>query len=86
MANRGGITLVTKRSVIVNGKKTSVSLEPMFWTATKRLAHAQNRTVSDFISDIDDARDVGNLSSAIRLYVLKRFAPAEYITEEQQAA
>jgi predicted DNA-binding ribbon-helix-helix protein len=62
---------VVKRSIIIGGHKTSVSLEDAFWTDLKEIAHSQGATVSKLIAQIDDTRQQGNLSSAIRLYVLE---------------
>ena len=61
---------VVKRSIIIGGHKTSVSLEDAFWTDLKEIAHSQGATLSKLVAQIDDARRQGNLSSAIRLYVL----------------
>jgi predicted DNA-binding ribbon-helix-helix protein len=58
---------IVKRSVVIEGHKTSVSLEDQFWSALKEIAHARQMTLSKLISKIDEA---GNLSSAIRLFVL----------------
>jgi predicted DNA-binding ribbon-helix-helix protein len=62
---------VVKRSIIIGGHKTSVSLEDAFWSDLKEIAHSQGATVSTLVTQIDDTRQQGNLSSAIRLYVLK---------------
>ena len=59
-----------RRSVVIDGHRTSVSIEPEFWDALTVLAKAHGRGVNALIAEIDRARD-GNLSSAIRLYVLK---------------
>jgi len=61
---------VIKRSVVVSGRKTSVSLEDAFWKALKEIAIARNVTLSDLVGSIDAARQQANLSSAIRLFVL----------------
>ncbi len=61
---------VAKRSVVVDGHKTSVSLEDAFWSGLREIAHAQQATVSKLIADIDKTRKSNNLSSAIRLFVL----------------
>ncbi len=61
---------VAKRSVVVNGHKTSVSLEDAFWSCLREIAHAQQATVSKLIADIDKTRETNNLSSTIRLFVL----------------
>ena len=62
---------ITKRSVVIGGHKTSVSLEEPFWNAVRELASEQQVTVSNLLRQIDLARTQGNLSSAIRVYVLE---------------
>jgi predicted DNA-binding ribbon-helix-helix protein len=61
---------VVKRSIVIAGHKTSVSLEGAFWKGLKEIASARNRTMSDLIALIDSQREHANLSSAIRLFVL----------------
>lgn len=61
---------IVKRSVMIAGHATSVSIEKPFWDAFKRTAEAQNKSINQLITEIDEARSV-NLSSAIRLYVLE---------------
>ena len=63
-------SLVVKRSIMVAGHKTSVSLEDAFWNSLKEIASGRNITLSDLITAIDSERRQGNLSSAIRLFVL----------------
>jgi predicted DNA-binding ribbon-helix-helix protein len=63
---------IVKRSIVIDGHKTSVSLEDAFWTALKDIAHAECMTVSKVVADIDKKRKSGNLSSALRLFVLDR--------------
>jgi predicted DNA-binding ribbon-helix-helix protein len=63
-------TSVKKRSVVVHGHRTSVSLEEAFWDALRELAAARGRTVNQLVAEIDAGRG-GNLSSAIRVHVLK---------------
>ena len=60
---------VIKRSVVIDGHKTSVSLEDAFWNDLKEIAYGQQRTRSKIIAEIDKARQHNNLSSAIRLFV-----------------
>jgi predicted DNA-binding ribbon-helix-helix protein len=62
---------VAKRSIVVAGHKTSVSLEDAFWKALKEIAGEREITLSDLVASIDSQRDHGNLSSAIRLFVLE---------------
>ena len=61
---------IIKRSVVVAGHKTSVSLEDQFWDAMKEIAKHRNMTLSDLVAGIDSDRKFSNLSSAIRLFVL----------------
>jgi predicted DNA-binding ribbon-helix-helix protein len=64
---------ILKRSIVVTGHKTSVSLEDAFWTGLKQIALARNLTLSDLVAMIDADRQHGNLSSAIRLFVLNAY-------------
>jgi predicted DNA-binding ribbon-helix-helix protein len=64
---------VVKRSIVIAGHKTSVSLEDAFWKGLKEIAGARNLTLSDLVSTIDSERRHGNLSSAIRLFVLNHY-------------
>ena len=59
-----------KYSVSLNGHRTSISLEPAFWEQLNALAAAQKKSLQKLIEEIDKKRG-GNLSSALRLYVLK---------------
>jgi predicted DNA-binding ribbon-helix-helix protein len=64
---------VIKRSIVIAGHKTSVSLEDAFWTGLKDIAVARHATLSDLVASIDTDRQHGNLSSAIRLFVLDHY-------------
>jgi predicted DNA-binding ribbon-helix-helix protein len=64
---------IAKRSVVIGGHKTSVSLEEPFWTDLKTIARAQHVTLSALVAQIDDTREQSNLSSAIRVFVLRHF-------------
>jgi len=59
-----------KRSVRIKGHNTSLTLEAEFWDELKRLARAQSVSLNKLVARIDAAR-AGNLSSALRLYVLR---------------
>jgi predicted DNA-binding ribbon-helix-helix protein len=50
----------------------SVSLEDAFWSSLKNIAHTDGVPVSKMVTEIDRARERGNLSSAIRLFILER--------------
>ncbi|MGY4597553.1 putative DNA-binding ribbon-helix-helix protein [Bradyrhizobium sp. GM22.5] len=64
---------VVKRSIVVAGHKTSVSLEEAFWNGMKEISGLRNMTLSELVGEIDSNRQQGNLSSAIRLFVLDYF-------------
>ena len=64
---------IVKRSITIAGHKTSVSLEDAFWSDLKTIARAQGTTLGQLIARIDETREHGNLSSAIRLFVLAHF-------------
>ena len=61
---------VVKRSVMIDGHQTSVSLEDDFWVALHEISAAQGVGISELAATIDHGREHANLSSAIRLYVL----------------
>jgi predicted DNA-binding ribbon-helix-helix protein len=62
---------VVKRSIVLAGHKTSVSLEDAFWKGLKEIAGRRLMTLSDLVGTIDSQRQQGNLSSALRLFVLE---------------
>ena len=72
---------VLKRSIMIDGHKTSVSLEDAFWNNLKEIAQTQRATVSELVAKIDGERQQGNLSSAIRLFVLGHFHNKHKIEE-----
>ena len=67
------ISSVVKRSIVIGGHKTSVSLEDLFWTELRKIAQARQVTLSKLVTNIDGKREQNNLSSAIRLFVLHHF-------------
>jgi len=64
---------VLKRSVVIGGHKTSVSLEDEFWSGLKEIAAARNVTLSDLVATVERGRETGNLSSSLRLFVLESY-------------
>ena len=62
---------VVKRSIVLGGHKTSVSLEDEFFKGLKEIAGRRHMNMSDLIGSIDAQRQQGNLSSALRLFVLE---------------
>ncbi len=87
---------VIKRSVVINGHKTSISVEDQFWAALKEIAAERQLSMSELIAVVDhDRGEVGNLSSALRCLVLARYytpaasaasvRPAPWYRESQAA-
>ena len=66
---------VIKRSVVLNGHKTSVSIEQPFWLELKSIAAERKVPLGHLIAMIDANRQRHNLSSALRLFVLAKYRP-----------
>jgi predicted DNA-binding ribbon-helix-helix protein len=62
-------TAVIRRSVIIGGRKTSISLENEFWNALRAIATARNISITELVEHIERDRKTVNLSSAIRMFV-----------------
>ena len=79
---------IVKRSVVINGHKTSISIEDQFWAALKDIAAERKLTVAKLTSMVDhDRGEVGNLSSALRLFVLSQYYhPAASATSRRIAS
>ena len=65
-------TKVAKRSLVIAGHRTSISLEEAFWRALSGQASAHGRSIASLVAEIDAARAGANLSSAIRVYLLEQ--------------
>jgi len=93
--NRGGPVAppkkspIVKRSVNLDGHKTSVSLENAFWDALKQIAAGENIALHELIFKINNERKLGGLSSALRLFVLEYYrqkaAAAKLISDQISA-
>lgn len=72
-----------KRSFTIAGHRTSISLEASFWEALKSLAAEERIPVAQLIARIDQGRDGGGLSSAVRVWILNkyRYGTARKLTE-----
>ena len=72
---RAGVmkSVVIKRSILINGRKTSVSLENEFWEGLREIADRGMIAHSTLVEQIDQERDNVNLSSAIRVFVFNHF-------------
>jgi predicted DNA-binding ribbon-helix-helix protein len=63
-------SLVVERSIVIGSRKTSVSLEDAFWQGLRGIAANRRVALRDLVGSIGTERQQGNLSSAIRLFVL----------------
>lgn len=66
-------SLIIQRSVVVAGRKTSVSLEQEFWNALKEIAKSHNQSLAQIVTRIREDRKNSNLSSEVRLFVFDYF-------------
>ena len=73
--------IVKKRSIVVGGHKTSITLEEAFWTELKAIALTEKMTTAELVTRIDGTREQGNLSSAIRLFVLRHVRNEAKLTD-----
>ncbi|MFT6557127.1 ribbon-helix-helix domain-containing protein [Sneathiella sp.] len=62
---------IIKRSVSISGHRTSISVEKEFWDLFCQMAEDQSISINALIGRLDEERS-GNLSSAVRLYVLRK--------------
>jgi predicted DNA-binding ribbon-helix-helix protein len=67
-------TKLAKHSVVIAGHRTSLSLEGAFWSALKEICRARGVSLNRLIAEIDHTR-TGNLSSAVRVFVLENRLP-----------
>jgi predicted DNA-binding ribbon-helix-helix protein len=77
---------VVKRSVVIAGHKTSVSLEDAFWKALKEIARDRNLTLTELMAEIDSERRDGSLSSAVRVFVLDHYRRSSTSVRQPAAA
>lgn len=77
-----GTASLIKRSVRIAGHPTSISLEAPFWEALREIAAHRGKSVNALLSAIDAERS-GNLSSAIRLFVLESCRRGELAEQAQ---
>jgi predicted DNA-binding ribbon-helix-helix protein len=64
---------ILKRSIIIGGRKTSISLEDQFWEALNEIAKERGATVQELVKSINAKRQNANLSSAIRVFLLRHY-------------
>lgn len=63
--------MLKKSVVIANRHSTSISLEQEFMDELQEIAHRKNLSINQLVTEIDSTREQENLSSAIRIYILK---------------
>jgi predicted DNA-binding ribbon-helix-helix protein len=66
-------SLVVKRSIVISGHRTRVSVEPAFWKAFKEIAAARNVGLSHLATEIYSTKEYKNFSSAIRVFVVDEY-------------
>ena len=76
---------VLKRSMLIDGHKTSISLEDAFWVALQEIAESQSVRVSELVATINRDREHANLSSAVRLHVLAYYRGRSPSEQSKQA-
>ncbi len=64
--------LSSKHSVTINGHRTSITLETLFWESLKEIATATDKSVTAIVAEID-AQQPENLSSALRVFILEYY-------------
>ena len=71
---------IVKRSVFVSGRNTSISLEDEFWESLREIAKGRSVLVSQLITaiSIDEDRNSANLSSAVRLFILRHYVQQKW--------
>lgn len=79
------MSLVIKRSIIINGHKTSISMEDAFWQGLKKIAGERGLTLSELVGMIDEKRTSNNLSSEVRLFVLDYYQTAAGLQNRKAA-
>jgi predicted DNA-binding ribbon-helix-helix protein len=79
-------SLILKRSIMIDGQKTSVSLEDEFWQALKQIAAGLDMKMAELVHRIGQQREYGNLSSALRLFVLEHYLSRAKAKRDDEAA
>lgn len=66
-------SLLTKRSIYIRSRKSSVHVELPFWASLREIADTEGAKLTELVEHIDQSRNTPNLSSAIRLFVLEYY-------------
>lgn len=67
------MTQLRKRSLSIAGHRTSIALEPEFWTALEEIAAKRSISLSQLVAEADEARSEAGLSSTLRLMALRHY-------------
>ena len=78
-------SLVVKRSIVLAGHKTSISLEEAFWKSLKEIASQRDSSLSALVTAIDAGRRHSNLSLALRLFILNYYREEIAIRDRRKA-
>ena len=76
MENKTQQSSLVNRNVVVNGKRTSVRLEPAMWDALVEIGRREGRTVHEISSDIDLDRPESSLTASLRVHIMSYFREA----------
>ena len=76
---------IRRRSVTIAGHRTSVSIEDAFWDVLKDVAAHRNMSLNRLVGEIDKSR-AGNLSSALRVYVVQHLLSRSNTSSQESAA
>jgi predicted DNA-binding ribbon-helix-helix protein len=80
------VSSIVKRSIEIAGHRTSITLEDEFWHALQEIATTRGMTLRALVAEIDRGRAETNLSSAIRLWLLRHFREGAAPTEPAGAS
>lgn len=67
---------IIKKSISIKGHSTSITMEPIFWEALKKISVENNKSLPQIIYEIDKKTSTvktRNLSSAVRVYIFEYF-------------
>jgi predicted DNA-binding ribbon-helix-helix protein len=70
-------SVAVTRSIVIGGHKINFTLEEPIWAGLKEIAQCDHQTLSKLVGKIDSERHIGNLSSALRMFVLDYFRTHE---------
>jgi predicted DNA-binding ribbon-helix-helix protein len=75
--------IIAKRSIVISGRQTSVSVEDQFWTGLAEIATELKLPIRALVTSINTDREHSNLSSAIRVFVLRYYRDRTMLTRAE---